>query len=51
MKSRYIFPRNSKADLPVVARGEGCFLYDEAGKAYLDGSGGALIGGSLCDTS
>ncbi len=43
MKSRYIFPRNSKADLPVVARGEGCFLYDEAGKAYLDGSGGAAV--------
>jgi len=24
-------------------RGEGCYLYDDTGKAYLDGSGGAAV--------
>jgi len=30
-------------DLPRIARGEGSYLYDEAGKRYLDGSGGPAV--------
>ena len=29
--------------LPVAARGEGCYIYDADGRAYLDGSGGAAV--------
>lgn len=32
----HVFPRNSKAPPPQVSRGEGAYLYDEAGKAYLN---------------
>ncbi len=39
----HIFPRNSKSLPPKAIRGEGCYLYDENGKAYLDGSGGAAV--------
>jgi adenosylmethionine-8-amino-7-oxononanoate aminotransferase len=28
---------------PKIVRGEGCWLYDDAGKRYLDGSSGALV--------
>ena len=38
-----IFPRHSKVAPPVAVRGEGCYLYDASGKAYLDGSGGAAV--------
>ena len=30
-------------DLPRIARGEGVYLYDEAGKRYIDGSGGPAV--------
>ena len=43
MKSQFIFQRNSQSDLPVAAAGDGCFLMDTDGKAYLDGSGGAAV--------
>ena len=33
----------SDASLPTAVRGEGCYLYDSSGKAYLDGSGGAAV--------
>ena len=39
----HVFPRHSKANLPVIAGGEGCYLIDETGKRYLDGSGGAAV--------
>jgi len=39
----HVFPRNSRATLPMVARGEGVYLYDTDGKRYLDGSGGAAV--------
>ncbi|MEO1778930.1 MAG: aspartate aminotransferase family protein [Pseudomonadota bacterium] len=32
----HVFPRNSKSPPPMVARGEGAYLYDPAGKAYLN---------------
>ncbi|HEX2171601.1 MAG TPA: aminotransferase class III-fold pyridoxal phosphate-dependent enzyme, partial [Dehalococcoidia bacterium] len=41
----HLFRRNPSAPLPTVVRGEGVFLYDESGKRYLDGSGGALVAG------
>ena len=39
----YIFPRHTKQNLPKAVRGEGCYLFDETGKSYLDGSGGAAV--------
>jgi len=39
----HIFPRHTKRLPPRALRGEGCYLYDENGKAYLDGSGGAAV--------
>ena len=41
----HLFRRHPGRPLPVVVRGEGVFLYDENGKRYLDGSGGALVAG------
>ncbi len=39
----HIFPRHTKATLPTVSGGQGVYLYDQAGKAYFDGSGGAAV--------
>lgn len=39
----HIFPRHTKAKLPTISRGEGVYLYDDTGKAYFDGSGGAAV--------
>jgi adenosylmethionine-8-amino-7-oxononanoate aminotransferase len=39
----HVFPRHMKASLPVIAGGKGCYLFDSAGKRYLDGSGGAAV--------
>lgn len=39
----HVFARNSRAHPPFVSHGEGVYLYDKAGKAYLDGSGGAAV--------
>lgn len=39
----HIFPRHTKANLPTVARGKGVYLFDQNGKAYFDGSGGAAV--------
>lgn len=38
-----VFHRHLTQSFPRVVRGEGCWLFDDAGKAYLDGSGGALV--------
>ena len=38
-----VFHRHSRKDPPVAVSGEGCYLYDAEGKAYLDGSGGAAV--------
>ena len=32
----HVFPRNCKTEPPVAARGDGAYLYDTAGKAYLN---------------
>lgn len=39
----HIFPRHTKALPPRVARGQGVYLYDESGRQYFDGSGGAAV--------
>ncbi|MCL4105172.1 UNVERIFIED_CONTAM: hypothetical protein GTU68_018879 [Idotea baltica] len=39
----HVFPRHCHKPLPVAVRGEGCYLFDSSGKAYLDGSGGAAV--------
>ncbi len=39
----HVFPRHTKSALPTVSRGEGVYLYDQAGKQYFDGSSGAAV--------
>ena len=38
-----VFYRNPKAQYPRGLRGDGVYLYDDTGKQYLDGSGGAAV--------
>src|SRR5512135_1125340 len=39
----HVLYRSLVRDFPLAVRGEGVWLYDEAGKAYLDGVGGAFV--------
>ncbi|MEX5727166.1 adenosylmethionine-8-amino-7-oxononanoate aminotransferase [Rhodovulum iodosum] len=39
----HVFPRHTKSAPPMVARGQGVYLYDTNGKRYFDGSGGAAV--------
>jgi len=39
----HIFPRYTKANLPTAVEGDGCYLIDNTGKRYFDGSGGAAV--------
>ena len=43
MKRSNIFPRHSNYDLPTAIKGEGCYIIDDSGKKYIDGSGGAAV--------
>ncbi|WP_127142674.1 aspartate aminotransferase family protein [Pelagibacterium montanilacus] len=43
MKSRYVFPRHTGADLPVAVGGDGIHLIDSEGRRYIDASGGAAV--------
>ena len=43
MKRSNIFPRHSNYDLPTAIKGEGCYIVDDNGKRYIDGSGGAAV--------
>ena len=38
-----VFPRSMNTSYPVAVAGEGCYIIDESGKRYLDGSGGAAV--------
>ncbi|MGB1256644.1 MAG: aspartate aminotransferase family protein [Thiolinea sp.] len=39
----HVFPRHTKNILPHAFSGSGCYITDENGKRYLDGSGGAAV--------
>jgi len=39
----HVLLRNLARDMPVIDRGEGIYLFDKAGKRYVDASGGALV--------
>ena len=39
----HVFHRYPKTTLPVIDRGKGVYLYDTAGKEYLDACGGAAV--------
>jgi adenosylmethionine-8-amino-7-oxononanoate aminotransferase len=39
----HLIYRNLALDYPLIVRGEGCWLYDDAGRRYLDGCGGAYV--------
>jgi len=39
----HVFPRQCHAEPPVAVGGDGCFLIDQTGKRYFDGSGGAAV--------
>lgn len=39
----HVFYRDVKRELPVIARGEGIYLYDVDGKEYLDGCSGSAV--------
>ncbi|RKF14715.1 aspartate aminotransferase family protein [Roseovarius spongiae] len=39
----HVFPRHSRTPPRTALRGEGAYLYDAEGRAYLDGSGGAAV--------
>ena len=39
----HVFPRHTRTAVASPVRGEGCYIYDAAGKAYFDGSGGAAV--------
>ncbi len=38
-----VFYRKMARDYPCITRGEGIYLYDENGKRFIDGSGGAIV--------
>ncbi len=39
----YVFHRDTRAEMPVVVRGDGIWIEDATGKRYLDASGGAAV--------
>jgi len=39
----HVFPRHCHADIPTAVAADGCFLIDQSGKRYFDGSGGAAV--------
>ncbi len=39
----HVFYRNPKKYYPQAVKGEGIYIYDDAGKRYIDGSGGAVV--------
>ena len=39
----HVFYRKLTREHPRIVRGEGCYLYDDTGRRYLDGCGGAYV--------
>jgi adenosylmethionine-8-amino-7-oxononanoate aminotransferase len=42
-KKSALFERDLQFPLPVIVKGEGAYLFDDAGKRYLDASGGPAV--------
>ena len=41
--SSHVFYRKLTREYPRIVRGDGCYLYDDRGRRYLDGAGGAYV--------
>jgi adenosylmethionine-8-amino-7-oxononanoate aminotransferase len=41
--SSHVFYRKLTREYPRIVRGDGCYLYDDHGRRYLDGAGGAYV--------
>jgi adenosylmethionine-8-amino-7-oxononanoate aminotransferase len=39
----HVFYRSPRKSYPTAVKAEGVFIYDQSGKCYLDGSGGAVV--------
>jgi adenosylmethionine-8-amino-7-oxononanoate aminotransferase len=39
----HVLYRNLDREYPLIVRGEGCWLYDDSGREYLDACGGAYV--------
>lgn len=39
----HVFPRHCHTPFPIAVGGDGCYLIDDSGKRYFDGSGGAAV--------
>jgi adenosylmethionine-8-amino-7-oxononanoate aminotransferase len=39
----HVFYRKLTREYPRIVRGDGCYLYDDRGRRYLDGCGGAYV--------
>ncbi len=39
----HVFPRHCHTEFPTAVGGDGCYLIDDKGKRYFDGSGGAAV--------
>ena len=39
----YFAPLSRSADVPVIVRGEGCYVYDDQGRQYIDGLAGLFL--------
>lgn len=39
----HVFPRHCLSEFPTAVSGDGCYLTDQNGKRYFDGSGGAAV--------
>jgi adenosylmethionine-8-amino-7-oxononanoate aminotransferase len=42
-QSTHVFHRHCHSTLPIAVSGKGCYITDQQGKQYLDGSGGAAV--------
>lgn len=43
LPQKHVFYRNSHWNYPEISRGEGIYLYDTEGKAYIDGCSGSAV--------
>ena len=39
----HVFPRHCHKEFPTAVKGDGCYIIDQDGKRYFDGSGGAAV--------